>query len=86
MDTAEQILVIFLSTALALFLVLAITIAIMVVKLVANLRAIAQKAENIVDSAESVAELFKKASGPLTVMHFIRGIANAVADKQKNKG
>lgn len=85
MDTAEQILVIFLSTALAIFLVLAITIAIMVVRLVANLRMIAQKAESIVDSAESVAEMFKKASGPLTVMHFIRGIARAVADKQKDK-
>lgn len=85
MDTAEQILVIFLSTALAIFLVLAIAIAVMVMRLVANLRMIAQKAESIVDSAESVAEMFKKASGPLTVMHFIRGIARAVADKQKDK-
>lgn len=85
MNTAEQIILLILAGALALFLILAIAAIVAVIKLVKTLREIAQKAERVVDSAETVTELFKKASGPMTILHFIRGISDAVNKHKEGK-
>jgi hypothetical protein len=78
MNTAEQIILLILAGALALFLVA-------VIKLVKTLREIALKAERVVDSAETVTDLFRKASGPMTILHFIRGISDAVTKHKEGK-
>jgi hypothetical protein len=86
LSTAQQILVIFLSTALAIFLVLAIVIAVMAIKLLGTLRMIADKAEHLVESAEAVGNVFKKAANPMGVFRFLHGIMDTMRDKQgKNK-
>jgi hypothetical protein len=85
MNTAEQIILLILAAALALFLMLAIAAIVMVIKLVKTLREIALKADRIVDSAETVTELFRKASGPMTVLHFVRGVADAVAKHKESR-
>lgn len=82
MNTAEQIIAVILAGALAVFLGLAIAAIIVVLRFVASLRRIADKAEHVVDSAGSVAEMFKKATGPMTILHFVKSIAEIVA-KQK---
>jgi len=85
MNTAEQIILLILAAALALFLILAIAAIVAVIKLVKTLREIALKADRIVDSAETVTELFRKASGPMTVLHFVRGVADAVAKHKESR-
>lgn len=90
MNTTEQIILIILSTFLALFLLLAIMALVSVMKLIRTIREIAEKAERVINSAESVADLFKKASGPVTILNFVRGVANTVAkhkeSSRKEKG
>ena len=85
MNTAEQIILVILAAVLAIFLILAIAAIVSVIKLVLTLRDIAEKAEKVVSSAESVTELFRKASGPMTILHFVRGVAEAVT-KHKESG
>jgi hypothetical protein len=85
MDTAQQILVIFLSTALAIFLVLAITIAIMVLRLVKSAQEIAQKAGRVVNSAESLTETLRNSAGSFAALKFARVIANAFMERHSQK-
>jgi hypothetical protein len=84
LSTAQQILVIFLATALAIFLVLSIVIAAMVIRLLKTLRLIADKAEHLVESAEAVGNVFKNAAGPLGVFRFLHGLMDTVRSKQDN--
>lgn len=84
METAEQILVIFLSAALGVLLALAITVAIMAIRFMKRLQQVVDKADRIVSSAESFTEIFRRSTGPLTILRFARSIADAVA-KHKSK-
>jgi hypothetical protein len=84
MNTAEQIILVVLAAVLAIFLILAIVAVAYVIKLVKTLRDIAERADRVIGSAESVAELFKRASGPMTVLHFVRGIADAVMSHKES--
>jgi len=83
---AQQILVIILSSALAIFLILAIVSIIMVIQLIKKMQLVAQKAERIVDSVESVGDVLKKAAGPLGLFKLVRGFADMVGQhKQDNE-
>lgn len=83
MNASEQILVIILSTALAVLLVLAITIAVFTLKLVKSIKRLSDKAENIVENVEHVGETFKNASGSLAIFKVINNIAKVVAKHTK---
>jgi len=83
MNTAEQILVIFLSTALAIFLVLAIIICTQIIRVMKIIEQIAQKAQNLVDSAEATTDMIKNTVGQLSVMRFVHNIFDLV---QKHSG
>ena len=85
MNTAEQILVVILASALAVFLVLAIIIATQMIRLMKVLNNIALKAQDAVDSAEKTVELVKSAVGQLSVMRFVQNVVNMV-QKRSNKG
>jgi hypothetical protein len=85
MNTAEQILVVILASALAVFLVLAIIIATQMIRLMKVLNNIALKAQEAVDSAEKTVELVKSAVGQLSVMRFVQNVVNMV-QKRSNKG
>lgn len=85
LSTAQQILVVILSSALALFLILGIVAVIFVIRLVQTLRMIADKAEHIVQSAEAVGDAFKRAAGPLGVFRFVRNIADMVSRHNHNR-
>lgn len=56
MNTAEQILVIFLSTSLAIFLFLGIIVLAKMITVMNRLDRITEKVENITDRAEAIAE------------------------------
>lgn len=85
MNTAEQILVVFLSSALAVLLVLAIIICVQVIKLMKVLQAMSLRAQEFVDSAEKTADLVRSAVGQLSVMRFVHNVFDMV-QKHKKKG
>ena len=83
MNNAETILVIFLSTALAVFLTLAIIAVVHLIRLIKVLQVIAVKAEGFVESAESAADMVKSAVGQLSVMKFVGSIVDLVRHKDR---
>lgn len=63
----ERILVAILGATLAIFLILAIIIAVKVIKLLDHVERIAVKAEDVIDKVEEVGESVRKAAGTLAV-------------------
>jgi cell division protein FtsB len=85
MNTSEQILVIILASALALFLVLAIIIAAMVISLIKKVNDVASKAQELVTSAESTADILKNTVGQLSVLRFVHSIIGMVTKHKGNE-
>lgn len=85
MDTAEEILVVYLSTALAVFLVIAIIAGINAIKLLKTLQRVADKAENFATSAEAVGQVVKQTVGALSLSRFVKGISNFAHKQEKDK-
>lgn len=85
MNGAEQILVIFLSTFLAIFLILAIITLSLTIKLLKQLRQITEHAEHIAERAEAVTEMVGKAAGPMAIGKLLMGIVESVRSQTKGK-
>jgi type II secretory pathway pseudopilin PulG len=83
MEQAETILVIITSSLLSLLLIVGIVLAVAIYKLVKSIRRIADRAEDIVDSAEAVTEAFRNVSGPLSVLKTVQNIISLVNDHKK---
>jgi hypothetical protein len=83
MNTSEQILVIALGIMLAIFLLLSILVVAQALRLVANLRRISDKAEKVLDSAESAAELWRKSAAPVSMFRFVRSVAETAMQHKK---
>ncbi len=89
MNTTEQILLVILAAALAVFLILSIVVAIQTIRLMKTLQRVANRAQEFVDSAEKTADLVKSAVGQLSIMRFVQNVVNMVqkrADKGNKKG
>lgn len=84
MDSYD-ILVVFLSVALALFLLLSITFMIYLVKIARRVNEIAEKARNAADSVESAAKLFEKTAGPAVFTRVVSNIVETFSDRRKGK-
>ena len=86
---AFEILVVVLSSLLALFLALSIVVAVFAIKLVKNLKQISDKAVVLFNDASSVAATMKKAAAPAVVARFIAEQVNRAikrhGDKSNNK-
>jgi hypothetical protein len=76
MNTAEQVLVIMLASALAVFLVLGIVVLVKVVQILNHVRAITEKAEHIAEQAEAVGAFFQKTAGPVALGKLISNITD----------
>lgn len=85
MNTAEQILVIVLAATLAVFLILAIVIAVQVIRILRILKEVSLKAQSFIDSAEAAADMMRSTVGKFTVMKFAHSIIEMVT-KHKTKG
>ena len=83
MDNAEQILVIMLSTALAIFLILAIVATIKIIQILNHLKTISEKAEKIANTAETVGEFFKYTAGPVAIGKLFSNVSDAVHKHNK---
>jgi hypothetical protein len=82
MNTAEQVLVIYLSTALAVFLVIAIVAGVYTLRLLKTMQRVADKAESFVNSAEAVGEMVRQTAGALSITKLLHGLMNFVHSKQ----
>lgn len=65
MENAQEILVVFLSVALAVFLILGIILFIICIKIANRIKRISEKAEAISGKAENIAEFLSKSAVPL---------------------
>lgn len=83
MENALEILVIILSTMLALVLLLGIVLLIILVKIAGHIRRISAKAEMITDRAEDIADFFSKAATPLAAGKIISVITDVFKNRSK---
>lgn len=67
MTNAQDILVIILSSFLALFLLLNIVALVFIIKIVQSVKRITEKAEHLADKAEEIGDFVKHASGPIVI-------------------
>jgi heme/copper-type cytochrome/quinol oxidase subunit 2 len=74
MNTAEQILVIFLSVTLAIFLIVGIVIGIHIIRLL-------KKVESVADAAESISDNVRDTIEKLTALTTLRGILSVIKGK-----
>ena len=85
MDTTFNVLVIVLSCLLGIFLILSIAVIAGVLKLVSMLKRIVARAEQVVESAEAAADIFKRSAGPLGAMRTLTNIVEMVIKHNKRK-
>lgn len=90
MENTETILVIVLASFLAIFLLLGIILLAKFIQITSQVKRLTDKAEHLVDTAESVGEFFQKASGNFAVGRVIAQIVSSVlnhgeASKRKGK-
>lgn len=85
MENAEQILVVILSGALALFLILGITVLVKVIQILNHIKHLTEKAEQIADKAEAVSEFFQASAGPAAIAKLVGNIVSTMNSKSKNK-
>lgn len=82
-STAQQVLVIILSTTLAILLGLSIVIAVMIIKLVTSVRQMVAKAERAIESAEAVGDVIKKTAGQIGILRIVRTVFDLVSKHNK---
>lgn len=82
MTTAETVLLIILAVFLALFLLLAIAGAILTIKILKSVKRVVAKAEGVVDSVETAADVIRNASGPLAAVRVVKNIVDLVHRKK----
>ncbi len=85
MESAQEILVIILASALAVFLLLAITLMIICIKIARHVRRISQKAEHIADKAENIADFMSGATTPLVIGKMITSITEMFGSKTSKR-
>ena len=71
MSTTFDILVIILSSLLAIFLVLSIIATVLVLKLISSLRQIVAKGEHLVDNAEAIGETLRRNAGAVSIVRVL---------------
>lgn len=83
MTTTDTVLVIILTTLLSIFFILCIALVIVALKLLASVKRVVLKAEGVVDSVESAAEVFKETQGRLAMFKLIRNIIKLAQGRRK---
>ncbi|OGL29358.1 hypothetical protein A3D14_01155 [Candidatus Saccharibacteria bacterium RIFCSPHIGHO2_02_FULL_47_12] len=86
MGTSEDVLVVILSTFLAIFLLLGIVALIKVIQLLNRLKHVAETAEQIADKAEAAGEFFQKAASRVAITRLIGNIVKTVKSRDDKEG
>jgi hypothetical protein len=85
MNNAPDILVVFLSSFLGLFLLLGVVASAKIIQILNHIKSITEKAEKIADTAEHVGEFFKYSAGPAAIAKLIVSISDQVFSKEKKR-
>ena len=86
MGEAEQILVIFLASFLALFLLLGIIALVKLIQVLNHLKRISETAEKLATKAENLSELFTYTAAPAAIGRLVASIGDVVfRHKKKNR-
>jgi len=86
MNTSFDILVIVLSCLLGIFLIISILTVVSILKLVASVRAIVAKGEQIVDNAEALAETMRAHSGAVGIIKLFASLVGGRGDDKRKRG
>jgi hypothetical protein len=85
LSTTQQVLLIILGAALAVFLILAIAAMIMVIRLLLIVRAVTSKAERLIQSGETAIDMIKNVTGPAGLFNVIKSAYTMVQHHKRNK-
>lgn len=85
MQDAAEILVIILSTFLALFLLLAIILVVLVIKITKQIKSVTQAAKSTVDTANGFVSTLGKTAAPAMISKYIAQAVTAFVAKKKRK-
>lgn len=85
LSTTQQVLLIILSSVLAIFLILAIAVTVLVIGILKKVKIIVSKAEKVVESAEAVGNVFKKTASPVGILHLVQNIVGMVSNKRNKE-
>ncbi|HZL07599.1 MAG TPA: hypothetical protein VFC50_00195 [Candidatus Dormibacteraeota bacterium] len=85
MTTTDTVLLIILTSLLSLFFLLCIALVISLLKLLSGVRRVIERAESVVDSVESAAEVLKDTQGRLALFKLIRNIIKLTQKRSDKK-
>jgi sensor domain CHASE-containing protein len=85
MSTASEVLVIIVSSILAIFLLVLIAAIIYVIRIMRQVRRITERAERVAGSMESAAAAFERTASPLAALKLVRDIINRTSRNRKRK-
>ena len=86
MDTASEVLVIIVSSILAIFLIVLIVAGVFAIKVLKQLRRITERAENVTASMAAAATTFEKAASPLAIVRLLGSIVNQTSKVRRKRG
>jgi hypothetical protein len=84
-NDAASVLVIIISVLLGLMLIISIVAGVMVLRLLRVVKRVVAKAEEVVDSAEAVADAFKHVKGPLGTFKLVKNLMEMAQSFKKGK-
>lgn len=85
MENAEQILVIILALFLAVFLVAGIIAVMKLIKLLDNLKRVAEKMEKLAESTASLGKYFKYTTGPAAAVKILTKIGKSYFNSKRSR-
>lgn len=80
LNTTQQVLLIILSSFLALFLITGIIFGVIAIKIMRHIKRITEKAEQIADKAESVTTFFQQTAGPAAMAKLVSNIVHTIRE------
>lgn len=86
MNTAAEVLVIIVSSVLAVFLIVLIVALVQGIKILKQVKRVVGRAENVADSMEAAASAFERTASPLAMLKIIGNIVDQASRIRKRKG
>lgn len=83
MTTTDTVLLVILTSLLSVFFVLCIAGVVVVLKLLASVKRVMEKAEGVVDSVESAAEVLRDTQGRMAFLKLVRNIIKLAQRSRK---
>lgn len=83
LTSSDSNLLIILTILLSAFFLVSIIVAILLVRILVSINRVVAKAESVIDSVESAAEVLKDVGGHLSVIKLVKNILDLIQRKKK---